>query len=216
MDLVILGAGGLAREVRWAAKDGYFLEEPGRLRTKGFINEDVSALGAAVGDLTVLGGFDWFDSCSKQQTRVLCAVGSNDLRRRFVSQAKAKGMTFVSLIAETWRGDLERIEVGEGCLLLAGSVMTTDIKIGNHVNLNIGSTFCHDVVIEDYVNVNPGCTISGNVTLREGSDIGTGAKIIPGVTIGKNSIIGAGSVVVRDIPDNTTAVGVPCKVIKQR
>ena len=44
--------------------------------------------------------------------------------------------------------------------------------------------------------------------------IGANVTIIPGVTIGDNSIIGAGSIVVKDIPQNTIAVGNPCKVIK--
>lgn len=38
--------------------------------------------------------------------------------------------------------------------------------------------------------------------------------VLPGVTIGNNVTIGAGSVVTRDIPDNTLAVGNPCRVIK--
>jgi len=44
--------------------------------------------------------------------------------------------------------------------------------------------------------------------------IGAGAIICPGVTIGKNSVIGAGSVVVKDIPENSVAVGNPCRVIR--
>ncbi len=45
--------------------------------------------------------------------------------------------------------------------------------------------------------------------------IGSGVQIIPGVTIGDNCVIGAGSVVTRDIPENTVAYGVPCKVIRE-
>lgn len=44
--------------------------------------------------------------------------------------------------------------------------------------------------------------------------IGGGVTVLPGVTIGSNCVIGAGSVVVHDIPDNSVAVGNPCKVIK--
>ena len=45
--------------------------------------------------------------------------------------------------------------------------------------------------------------------------IGAGVSILPGVKIGNNCVIGAGSVVNKDIPDNSLAVGNPCKVIKQ-
>lgn len=44
--------------------------------------------------------------------------------------------------------------------------------------------------------------------------IGGNVTVLPGVTIGNNVTIGAGSVVTRDIPDNTLAVGNPCRVIK--
>ena len=44
--------------------------------------------------------------------------------------------------------------------------------------------------------------------------IGSGANILPGVSIGDNSIIGAGSIVIKDIPANSVAVGIPAKVIK--
>ena len=53
--------------------------------------------------------------------------------------------------------------------------------------------------------------------VRIGNDvwIGANATILPGVTIGNNVIIGAGAVVNRDIPDNSMAVGVPARVIKE-
>lgn len=52
--------------------------------------------------------------------------------------------------------------------------------------------------------------------VKIGSDCWFGANVVvcPGVTIGDNCVIGAGSVVTRDIPDNSFAAGVPCKVIR--
>jgi maltose O-acetyltransferase len=52
------------------------------------------------------------------------------------------------------------------------------------------------------------------VTIGDNVWIGGGAIILPGVTIGKNSVIGAGSVVTKSIPDNSVAVGNPCRVIR--
>ena len=53
------------------------------------------------------------------------------------------------------------------------------------------------------------------VTIGEDCWIGGGAILLPGVTIGKNSVIGAGSVVTRSIPENSVAVGNPCRTIKR-
>ena len=53
--------------------------------------------------------------------------------------------------------------------------------------------------------------------IRIGNDVWLGANVtvLPGVTIGNNVVIGAGAVVNKDIPDNSLAVGVPAKVIKE-
>lgn len=52
------------------------------------------------------------------------------------------------------------------------------------------------------------------ITLGNNVWIGGNVSILPGVNIGHNCVIGAGSVVTKDIPDNSVAVGNPCKVIK--
>ena len=62
----------------------------------------------------------------------------------------------------------------------------------------------------------PTVNISGEVIIDDCVYVGTGAKIINQLTIGKNSIIGSGAVVVNNLPENCTAVGVPAKVIKIR
>ena len=53
--------------------------------------------------------------------------------------------------------------------------------------------------------------------IRIGNDVWLGANvtILPGVTIGDNVIVGAGAVVTKDIPDNSLAVGVPARVVKE-
>lgn len=53
------------------------------------------------------------------------------------------------------------------------------------------------------------------ITVGDNVWIGAGVHVMPGVTIGSNVVIGGGSVVVKDIPDNSVAVGNPCKVIRE-
>jgi acetyltransferase EpsM len=70
-------------------------------------------------------------------------------------------------------------------------------------------------LIGDYVHIAPGAILCGNVEVGEGSFIGAGSTIMQGIKIGKWAVIGAGSVVVRDIPDHVTALGSPCRIIKE-
>jgi sugar O-acyltransferase (sialic acid O-acetyltransferase NeuD family) len=205
-DLVILGSGGFAKEVAWIT-DGW-----GWMPTLGFINEDPTSHGQIVCGLPVLGSFEWFDK--NRDVLAICGVGSNNLRRKFVTQIEEKGINFATVVSKNCLWWSEFIEIGEGTVITHGNILTADIVIGKHTIVNLNCTIGHDSVIGDFVNISPGCNISGNVTIKDGADIGTGAKIIQGVTIGQNATVGAGSVVIKDVPDNATAVGVPAKVIK--
>lgn len=66
----------------------------------------------------------------------------------------------------------------------------------------------------DYERRNQGLEYAYPITVGDNVWIGAGVRVCPGVTIGNNVVIGAGSVVTKDIPDNTVAAGVPCKVLR--
>ena len=110
------------------------------------------------------------------------------------------------------------------------------VFIGNNTYINYNCCFLDSakVTIGDYVYMGPNCNIftpchpihhelrkekvteyALPVTVGSHSWIGGDVVITPGVTLGKNCVIGAGSVVTKDIPDNSVAVGNPCKVIRQ-
>ena len=80
--------------------------------------------------------------------------------------------------------------------------------------INSNATIEHDCVIEDYCHVAPGAVLAGDVFVGPSSSIGAGSTVKQGVKIGRNVTIGAGSVVLNDIPDNETWVGVPAKKLR--
>ena len=96
-----------------------------------------------------------------------------------------------------------------------------DIFIGSRVligpDVKIYTTFHPTHTAERFVLSSEGNyfkTQASPVRIDDDTWIGGNVTILPGVHIGKNVVIGAGSVVTKDIPDNTIAVGNPCKVIK--
>lgn len=67
----------------------------------------------------------------------------------------------------------------------------------------------------DYERRNQGLEYAYPITVGDNVWIGAGVQVMPGVTIGSNVVIGGGSVVAKDIPDNSVAVGNPCRVIRK-
>ena len=110
------------------------------------------------------------------------------------------------------------VEIGEGTVLAPNVILTTRVPPSDvHCILNVRASVSHDCRIGDFVNVNPAATICGNVTVGDGSFIGAGAVIKEKIKIGRGVTVGAGNaVVICDLPDGATAVGVPARIIKRR
>ena len=106
------------------------------------------------------------------------------------------------------------IELGEGSVITAGCVVTTQIRLGRHNIVNINSTLGHDCVFGDYCTVAPIVAVSGNVTLEDGVEVGTGASLRQGIRLGKGSMVGMGAVVTKDVEENGLVVGNPAKLMK--
>ena len=209
--VIILGAGGLAREVLWIFREANKVEP--RWDVLGFIDENPENHGKVLCGLPVLGDFSWF--AGGEGVKVICGIGNNRSRKKVVEKAKELKLEFCSIVDPTARMS-SYVECGEGVVVASGNIITTQVQIGSHVFINLANTIGHDAVIHDYVNLAPGNNVSGDVTLEEGVQVGTGCAIIPGVTVGEWSTIGAGSVVIRDIPPYSVAVGVPAKVIRTK
>lgn len=203
-DIIIVGFGGFGREVAvWA-------EDCGR-DVAGFL-DDATPVGLH-GRFKVLGGvLSWSDYTDAQ---FVVAVGDPRTRKMLVEKMCSIGEPpFATLIHPTVVRDDSSREVGEGSIICAGCVMTTDYKIGRHVIINICSTVAHDNVLGDFVTVAPMVAISGNVTLENGVEIGTAAALRQGVHVAEGAMVGMGSVLTKDVPANTIFLGNPAREFK--
>ncbi len=111
----------------------------------------------------------------------------------------------------------ERSKRKTGIEIHPGARIGKGLFIDHGVGVVIGET----AVIGDNVTLFHGVTLGGtgkekgkrHPTIGNNVFIGSGAKILGNINIGNNVKIGANAVVLKDIPDNTTAVGVPVKII---
>lgn len=106
--------------------------------------------------------------------------------------------------------------IGKGSVLGPYSVLTVDVNIGRHVHLNTGASVNQNSVLGDYCTLSPGAKVCGDVKIGHTTYLGANSTVINMKNVGNNVTIGAGGVVVKDIPNDVIAVGVPAKVIKEK
>lgn len=162
----------------------------------------------------VLGKCDLaFESTTKRKyPSALVAIGNSKIRICFLDQLKAFGYYLPALIHPTaWVSP--SAQIGPASVVLAQAAVQSQALIGAGAILNTGCSVDHDSRLFDGVHICPGARLAGEVEVGARSLIGTGASVIPQVRIGSDVTVGAGAAVVRDLPDNVTATGVPARVV---
>jgi sugar O-acyltransferase (sialic acid O-acetyltransferase NeuD family) len=211
-EIIIVGASGFGREVAWLVEQMAESSETGP-RVVCFADDDASRSG------TQLNGYEikLLDAARRDHplAALVIGVGNPRARREIAARAAANGCSFVTLVHP--RVERSRwIEIGEGTVICAGSMLTTNIRLGRHVQINLDCTIGHDAVLEDFVTLAPGVHVSGQVRLEAGAYVGTGAAIINGregapLIIGAGATVGAAACVIEDVPPGDTVVGVPAR-----
>ena len=211
-NIVILGAGGFARELMW------LIESIGTWNIVGFVrNEEENEIRTLCGYQNYPNLESLFATWKNGNTDLhYCfGTGSPRIKRMMDAQAREKGLTPSSPLIHPDVRMHRSVKLGNNVVVCAGTILTIDITIGYGTMLNLNCTVGHDAVIGEYCTFNPGTHISGEVTIQDEVECGTNVSVIQGLTVGKGAVIGAGAAVVRSIPEGVTAVGVPAKPLKK-
>ena len=110
----------------------------------------------------------------------------------------------------------EKVEIGEGIVMMAGCIINPKAKIGNFTFFATGAQVEHDCNIGDYSSISAGSVTGGYVTLGKYSAITLGVTVLDRLNIGENTVVGAGSLVLKNLPNDVLAYGNPCKIIRKR
>lgn len=211
--IVIVGAGGFAREILTLIRDvneatpetwdfvGFLAADP---PDPGMLQRiDAAYLGSDT-DERVLANLQ--DCC------VVVAIGAGSTRRHVVARMISYDLPLATLVHPTAVIG-EDVELGPGSVVCAGSILTTNIRLGVGVAIDRSVNVGHDCVVGDFVTLAPGSVLSGNVTLAEEVYVGSNSCTIQGVSIARAATVGAGAVVTRDIGEGLTVIGAPARPI---
>lgn len=195
----IIGAGGFGREVYWS------LSPMERVNTVFFVDDEY-----------------WDNTDEKilplslfntSEYEIVIAVG-NPKDRFNIVQKLPKTTKFFTHINPSVQILGPDVEIGEGSIICAGTIITTNVKLGKHTHLNLQTTIGHDCEIGDYFTTAPGAKISGNCKIHDMVYVGTNASIKEKLSVHSLTTVGSNATVVKNIEESGTYVGVPTKKIK--
>lgn len=182
----------------------------------GYADANPDLLGAVVDALgaRVLGNDTFVEAwLTEDDARVLVlGVGANELRLAMSRRVPGERMPALVHPSATCA---DSVTIGAGSVVLAGVVMNASAVLGRGVIINSAAVIEHDVFVGDGAHVSPGAVLTGECRVGEAAWVGANATVLPGIRIGAHAMVGAGTVVLTDVPERSTVVGNPARVIRR-
>ena len=200
--VVIIGAGGHAKVI------ADIIEKSGD-EIVGFLDDNKEIGTTIINEYKVIGDLNnrFTMAVTKENLEFIIAIGDNKKREEISHSPNLKFYTAIHPSAQI--GLDVRIE--EGTVVMANVCINSSARIGKHCIINTGAIIEHDNIIEDFVHISPNTSLGGTVKIGESTHVGIGSIVKNNITICKNCTIGAGAVVVKNILEEGTYVGVPAR-----
>lgn len=203
-DIVLVGFGGHAKAVIDA------IEKKNIYHIIGF-TEKTEAVKQSYKGYSVIGSDDMLEAVFRSGVKnafvTVGCIGDAKIRISLYKRLIQIGFTLPVIIDAT-AAVADNVRIGGGTYVGKNAVINADTVIGSMCIVNDGAIVEHDCNVSDFVHAAVGSVICGGAAIGEATFIGANATLIQGLSIGKNVKIGAGTVVLKDVPDDCTALGI--------
>lgn len=146
---------------------------------------------------------------------VVVAIGDNRIRRQKQEQLVELGAKLVSIVHPAAHVSRYAL-IKAGSVVFANAVVNACATVGEGSIINTGAVIEHDCLLDAFVHISPNAVLAGGVQVGAGSWVGASASVRQLVEVGKLSVVGMGAVVTRDVPDGTTVIGSPARVLNRK
>jgi sugar O-acyltransferase (sialic acid O-acetyltransferase NeuD family) len=214
--VVVIGAGGFAREVKWLIEE--IGAADGSVEFGGYVVSDLSRLGEYDSRGEVHGDLRWLRENPTRFDALAIGIGTPAPRLRVSGELLQDfpEHRWPALVHPSVRLDRRTSKVGHGALVCAGTIGTVHVRLEPFCLVNLACTLGHEAIIGRGTVLNPTVNISGGVVLEDGVQVGTGAQVLQYLTVGTGATVGAGAVVTKNVPPGVTVVGMPAKPLAPR
>ena len=202
--LLIVGTGGQGKVVLDCA-EGYYDEI-------AFMTNDFTA--KKIGNYPIL--FEQETSIEyilENFDELIVAIGNNKARLDLTEKYISAGIK-PAIIIHPNASVSKFAAINCGTVICANTVIGPFAVLGKANVISVGGIVAHDCQFEDGVRISPNAVVAGTCTIGKNTWVCMGANITNNIQVGINSVIGAGAVVLKDVPDNVLAVGIPATIKK--
>ena len=208
--ILIIGAGGHGKVV------ADILRAAGS-PAAGFIDADPARAGQSVGGLRVLGPVNRLEHLARDHgaDRAVIAIGDNRARVELAAEVQRAGLALASAIHPA-ANVASNARLASGVVICMGAAIGAEAQIGELCIVNTNASVDHECVLDVGVHIAPRAALAGRVEVGREAFVGIGASVIQCRKIGSRATVGAGAVVVRDVPADSTVVGVPARAMGSR